>query len=114
MASKVADLELCSPLDGQIVTWDVKKLLEGRPVQKGQTLLRVANPEGEWELGYSRMPEDRMGFIARAKSQDEQRHEPLSVSYILATEPGTTRTGTVEADPRPPGVPGRGRRQRGA
>ncbi len=32
--SKVADLEVYSPIDGQIVTWDLKNRLEGRPVQK--------------------------------------------------------------------------------
>ena len=66
--SKVADLELHSPIDGQIVTWDVKNRLEGRPVQKGQALLRVADPEGEWELDLH-MPEDHMGFIDRAKEE---------------------------------------------
>ena len=64
--AKVADLELHSPIDGQIVTWDLKNRLEGRPVQKGQDLLRVANPDGDWELDLH-MPEDRMGHIDRAE-----------------------------------------------
>ena len=71
--SKVADLEVYSPIDGQIVTWDLKNRLEGRPVQRGQALLRIANPKGDWELDLH-MPEDRMGHIARAeKLADEQR-----------------------------------------
>ena len=94
--SKVADLELHSPIDGQIVTWDLKNRLEGRPVQKGQALLRVANPEGDWELDLH-MSEDRMGHVARAeKLASEDRQEQLSVSYILATEPGKTEKGTVK------------------
>ena len=112
MASKVADLELCSPLDGQIVTWDVKKLLEGRPVQKGQTLLRVANPEGEWELGL-RMPEDRMGFIARAKSRTTAPRAAVGQLYF-GHGAGNDADGDGQSD-RPDGrSPGRGRRQRGA
>ncbi len=95
-AGKVADLDLYSPIDGQIETWELKNRLEGRPVQKGQLLLRVANAEGDWELDLH-MPEDRMGHIARAKKLANERNEQLTVSYILATEPGTTRTGTVKA-----------------
>ena len=63
----MADLEVYSPIDGQIVTWDLKNRLEGRPVQRGPALLRVANPEGDWELDLH-MPEDRMGHIARARN----------------------------------------------
>ena len=92
---KVADLELYSPIDGLIFTPEVKNRLEGRPVQQGQALLRVANPKGPWEVELH-MPEDRMGHIARAAKLAEERNEPLPVSYILATEPGTTLKGTVK------------------
>ena len=95
MKSEVADLELYSPIDGQIVTWDLKNRLEGRPVQKGQSLLRVANPEGDWELDLH-MPEDRMGHVVRAKELADARRAPLTVAYILATEPGRTEKGTVK------------------
>ncbi len=97
--SKVADLELYSPIDGQIFTPEVKDHLEGRPVQQGQALLRVADPNGDWELNLH-MPEDHMGHIARAKKLADDRNEPLSVSYILATEPATKLKGTVK-DIRP-------------
>ena len=93
--SKVAELEVYSPIDGQIVTWDLKNRLEGRPVQKGQALLRIANPEGEWELDLH-MPEDRMGHIMRAKAGADEHSDPLQVKYILATEPGTTEHGSVK------------------
>jgi hypothetical protein len=93
--AKMADLELHSPIDGQIVTWDVKKLLEGRPVQQGMFLLRVADPKGPWELDLH-MSEDEMGHIERARIAADQRQEQLPVAYILATEPGTTLKGTVK------------------
>jgi hypothetical protein len=93
--SKVADLEVRSPIDGQIVTWDLKKLLKGRPVRRGDALLRVARPEGDWELDLH-MPDDHMGFVMRAKNQADERKEPLVVYYILATEPGKTLQGTVK------------------
>ncbi len=93
--SKMNDLELHSPIDGQIFTPDVKKLLEGRPVQEGQSLLRVADPNGDWELDLH-MPDDRMGEISRAKLAAEQRNEPLAVTYILQSEPGRQLKGTVK------------------
>ncbi len=93
---KMADLEVDSPMDGQIFTPELKNRLEGRPVQEGQALLRVANPNGDWELELH-MPEDRMGHIARAeKLAADQRGEKLPVTYILATEPGTKLQGTVK------------------
>jgi hypothetical protein len=93
--AKVAALELDCPIDGQIATWDLKNRLAERPVQKGQSLLRVANPKGDWELDLH-MPEDRMGHVTRAAELARQRREQLPVSYILATEPGTTLKGTVK------------------
>ena len=75
-----------------MVTWDIENRLKRRPVQKGMLLLRVANPDGEWQLELH-MAEDRMGHIAKAqqKFQAEKEHgEELPVTYILATEPGTT------------------------
>jgi len=53
------------------------------------------NAEGPWEVELH-MPEDRMGDIARAAKLAEERHEPLSVANILATDPGTTLKGTVK------------------
>ena len=58
-------LTITSPIDGQIVTWQVKTLLMGRPVQPGQILMSVVEPKGDWELEVQ-MPEDRMGFINEA------------------------------------------------
>ena len=93
--AKLADLEIRSPIDGQVVTWDLRNRLLLRPVQKGQTLLRVADPNGPWQLELH-MAEDRMGHIARAEQLVEKQHEKLPVTYILATEPGTSRHGEVK------------------
>jgi multidrug efflux pump subunit AcrA (membrane-fusion protein) len=96
LQDKLDDLEIRSPIDGQIVTWDLKNRLQDRPVQQGQSLMRIAETNGEWEL-VLRMSEDRMGHIMRAaKDAADKRHEPLKVSYILATQPGTTQYGTVK------------------
>jgi hypothetical protein len=91
--AKERDLEIRSPIDGVIVTWHLRELLgSDRPVQRGQELMRVANPDGPWQLELQ-MPENRMGHITRYAQ--EHPDEPLEVVYILATEAGTKYHGTV-------------------
>jgi multidrug efflux pump subunit AcrA (membrane-fusion protein) len=91
---KKEQLEIKAPIDGQVITWDVKKLLEQRPVTTGQVVLTVADPNEEWELELN-VPERRSGKIDFA--QDKIRPD-LKVSYILATDPNTKHWGTVKQD----------------
>ena len=87
------NLTVRSPIDGQMVTWQVHDLLIGRPVQKGHALMTVVEPQGEWELEVQ-MPEDRMGYINDAIIAQGTDHLP--VKYITATNPGQTHNGTVK------------------
>lgn len=89
---KQGDLLVKSPAKGKIVTWDLYNRLIERPVQRGQVLMRVADTDADWQLEL-RMPEDRMGHIAKAQ---QQLGGELPVTYILATEPGSQREGTVK------------------
>jgi multidrug efflux pump subunit AcrA (membrane-fusion protein) len=89
---KREDLSVKSPLNGEVVTWDLQRLLNRRPVARGQVLMRVADPDGPWQLELH-MPENRMGHIIAAQ---KEFGETLEVPYILATEPGTTRYGKVK------------------
>ncbi len=63
---KRRQLDVLSPLSGQIITWDVYDRLNRRSVGRGQELMEVADPEGPWQLELN-MPEDRMGHIGRAR-----------------------------------------------
>jgi multidrug efflux pump subunit AcrA (membrane-fusion protein) len=89
---KAKDLQIVSPRDGRIVTWDLEILLAGRPVQRGQVLMQVADTEGPWQLELQ-IPEDRMGYLVRA--QDEFDPD-LPVTFILATEPGVEHRGKIK------------------
>jgi hypothetical protein len=73
---KLEDLTARSPIKGQVVTWELEKRLIRRPVQRGQALLRVADPNGPWQLELH-VPEDRLGHIAKAQKQryDELRSQ---------------------------------------
>ena len=91
----MAELEVYSPIDGQIVTWDLTT--SSRPA-RAEGPVAASRCQSGRRLGslILHMPEDQMGHIARAKKLADERNEQLPVSYILATEPGTTLKGTVK------------------
>jgi multidrug efflux pump subunit AcrA (membrane-fusion protein) len=88
-------LEVLSPMDGRVITWNVENRLKNRPVSKGEELLEVADLTSPWELEVS-MPESRMGHIAKAQTEAAKAGEKLPVEFILALNPGETLEGRVE------------------
>ena len=92
LASKLDRLKVASPIDGQITTWDVVNLLEGRTVQPDQVLMSVSDPTGDWDLEVL-IPEEHMGYITRA--QKDLGRNDLEVSYILANDPSQRHEGTI-------------------
>ena len=85
-------LEVKSPMDGRIVTWNLEERLMDRPVNRGEMLLEVADPAQDWELEVM-MPENRMGHIAEAAADANGK---LPVTFILATNPEKKLYGQVE------------------
>ncbi len=94
LLSKRENLEVRSPIDGVVVTWQVRDRLLLRPVEKGQALLSVADKSREWELEIH-MPDDRLGHVNLAYQESVAKGESLGVDYVLATDPGTRHYGTV-------------------
>ncbi|HEY2250445.1 MAG TPA: HlyD family secretion protein, partial [Planctomycetaceae bacterium] len=97
------ELVVRSPLTGSVITWNVRQLLEARPIQKGQILMQVADLRGSWVLEVE-VPDDRIGHVLAAR--DRSRPD-LEVSFMLATEPGIAYQGKIEkvamsTDVRPP------------
>ncbi|GHT18097.1 hemolysin D [Planctomycetales bacterium] len=99
------DLFITSPIDGVVVSWDIKqRLTEKRPISRMQYVMEVADLEGPWQLELA-MPEKRMGNIAEYKKQLEAKKETgaiasvssrdLRVEFVLATEPSIKYYGTV-------------------
>jgi len=84
-------LVLRSEMDGQVVTWSVGDVLLRRPVQRGQILMSTVDPSGHWELEL-KMPERRMGHLARAIEDGERLPE---VTFMLASHPDKEFRGQV-------------------
>ena len=90
-------LTVTSPINGRVVTWQVRKLLENRPVHKGQRLMEIADPTSNWELEVY-LPEARMGHVVEQLRKLRETDPPakLEVTFILETHSAEHLTGTVE------------------
>jgi multidrug efflux pump subunit AcrA (membrane-fusion protein) len=91
LAEQLADLSLRSPFDGQVLTWDVERQLASRPVQRGQRLMTIADPDGPWHLELQLLDTDT-SHLKRAMDSTPQSVE---VTYFLASNPETPLTGQV-------------------
>lgn len=85
-------LNVVSPIDGIVMTWDLKKNLLSRPIMKGNVLVTVADPRGDFEVELL-MPEKRMKYLDTA--MNESQNGSLNVEYILATDPSKKHTGIL-------------------
>jgi multidrug efflux pump subunit AcrA (membrane-fusion protein) len=86
-----ADLVVRSPIDGQPLTWNLEQLLQARPVERGQSLLTVADLNGPW-VAELRLPDHRTGHVLAAR---DELHPDLDVSFALASDPGIEYPGRV-------------------
>ncbi len=60
-------LAVTSPMAGQVISWDLENRLMGRPVTRGQVMVKIADPSGDWELELH-MAEDRLGYIRQTEA----------------------------------------------
>ncbi len=94
---QLALLEIRAPVRGQVVNWRLRQSLLQRPVQTGQSLMTIVDPDSEWELELE-LPERRVGHLLDAAKQANQ---PLSIHFTLASLPNRQLTGhIVEIDRR--------------
>ncbi len=83
-------LTVVSPIAGQVITWEVDQRLAGRPVERGQVLLSVANTAGEWQLELQ-IPDDQMDAIRHAAADGT----PLEVEYRLGSDTSQLHRATI-------------------
>ena len=92
-------LSITSPIDGVVVSSEVKRLLsEERPLSRMQYLMEIADLDGEWQLELL-MPEKKMGYIYEYIGQQrEKRQDPgwfPEVKFHLASKPSEKHYGVV-------------------
>ncbi len=87
----LASLQLKSPIDGRVISWDQAETLEHRPVQIGQKLISIAELNGKGKLQLRVLDEDTR-HIVNARKNDA---EGLRVTFSLASDPGVRRSAIV-------------------
>ncbi|MBL7044027.1 MAG: efflux RND transporter periplasmic adaptor subunit [Pirellulaceae bacterium] len=101
---KQKQLTVRSPRPGQVVTWHVSDALQERPVQKGQILMSIIDPDSDWYLELDVAESDIRHVIASAKQpsageldRDESGNgnDALSVSFALHSHPGREFEGQI-------------------
>jgi len=85
------ELKLRSPINGQILDWEVEQILAARPVSRGELLMKVADVDGPWVLDLE-LPDKRTYHVVQAQ---KAAHDPLSVRFQLVNEPGKTYRGEL-------------------
>jgi len=81
------ELNIKSPIQGTVVSWDVEKNLRLRPIMTGQVLMEVADLDQNLVLEVE-LPEKREGHLDEYIAQQGlSTTDQLSVTYILATDP---------------------------
>ena len=77
-------LNVRAPVRGHVVNWQLRQNLLRRPVQKGQNLMTIIDPETPWQIELE-FPERRVSHLLQARSESS---EPLAVTFTLASHPG--------------------------
>ncbi|MCI0361920.1 MAG: efflux RND transporter periplasmic adaptor subunit, partial [Planctomycetaceae bacterium] len=87
------ELDVASPLDGIVLTWNPDESLANRPVKQGQTLLTIADPAGPWVLELD-VPDRETGHVLAG--QRSTSSEKLPVTFLLASDPAMTYRGHLD------------------
>jgi multidrug efflux pump subunit AcrA (membrane-fusion protein) len=90
---KQKELDIRSPMRGQVLTWNVRPLLEARPVRRGQSLLTIGEIDGPWQLELHVRDRD----IAHVLEAQKAGEKALSVEYMLGTQAGVKLHGTIRS-----------------
>lgn len=87
---KIEKLDVASPRDGQVVTWNIVDRFERRPVSRGEQLMEIVDVEGDWQLELN-LTDPKVGHVLEAAKQNEN----LEVEFILAADPERKFKGQV-------------------
>lgn len=89
------ELTVRSPIDGiatVLLDDDSTSLTNGRPVQAGQGIVRVLEPESGYEIRLE-IDDSDTGYVVRAKAKSKT---PLSCTYRHPSEPTRTHQATLQ------------------
>ena len=83
---QIEELKIYAPIRGTVITWDLERLLNEKPVRWGETLLKIADEDQQWQLRFL-APEKSMGYVLEAANSNSEGLNGLSVDYFLSSRP---------------------------
>jgi biotin carboxyl carrier protein len=86
-------LTIRSPIDGQVITWNVAELLANRPVRKGESLMIVGDTSGPWQIEFQ-VPDRKMKYLEDAQHALGER---LPIDCLLAGDPRSQFAGHLDS-----------------
>ena len=82
-------LSIESPIEGVIVSRNLRSELESRPLRRGDTLFNIVNLEGDWQLSI-RVADRDLGYVMRSYGTN-----PKSITFVFDSIPGEQFQGEV-------------------
>lgn len=86
LESQRQTLQIRSPIDGTIVGWEIERNLAGRPIRRGDVLLRVADKEAPWRIELM-VPDRDIGYVEQFAT--EAAPSLVTAEYVLRASPQT-------------------------
>jgi len=93
LQQRIDALTVRAPHEGVIVTFDLKKRLAGRPVNRGDLLLEIMDMASPWRLELE-VPDYRMGHLMNEIRQSPD-HSAL-LTFVLANDVERTWNGAIQ------------------
>ena len=90
ITEQLARLVVVSPIDGVVHRWDLDQALPARPVNHGQYLLDIIDPQSAWELRLD-IADDLISYVIAAHDD-----APCAVAYRIRSSPESTYHTTLK------------------
>ena len=81
-----------SPIIGVVTTQNLRQRLVGRPINRGDLLMSIAQTDGPWQIEL-KIPDNRIEFISEAMKQSDQSSIP--VTFRLKSDSTKTYKGEL-------------------
>lgn len=88
LEAEFSRLTLTSPIDGVIVSREIARMLDSRPIRRGDAVVRVADPSDGWRLAIRIHDSDVShvkSYLEQAKSVGED--EIREIEFVIASQP---------------------------
>ncbi|MEZ6090490.1 MAG: HlyD family efflux transporter periplasmic adaptor subunit [Pirellulaceae bacterium] len=91
LRDELATLSVRAGMAGEILTWKVVDELMLKPVQQGERLMRIIDPDGPWRLELY-VPDRHIGYVQAGR---QSRTEPQMLTFIHKSDPQREYHGVV-------------------